>query len=104
MFQSSSVIIWLAYKRTSVCFCERRNWLDTECDPAYLISSLQQRGKGESVRRDGGANPKPPSYMSRHSKYTPASLAKEARETVKSVKSLIEEERKFTLSALSAYF
>ena len=42
--------------------------------------------------------------MSRHSKYTPASLAKEARETVKSVKSLIEEERKFTLSALSAYF
>lgn len=54
--------------------------------------ALQQRGKGESVRRDGGANPKPPSYMSRHSKYTPASLAKEARETVKSVKSLIEEE------------
>lgn len=54
--------------------------------------TLQPRGKGESVRRDGGANPKPPSYQSRHSKYTPASLAKEARETVKSVKALIEEE------------
>jgi len=50
------------------------------------------RGKGESVRRDGGSNPKPPAYLSRHAKYTPASLAKEARETVKSVKALIEEE------------
>lgn len=52
----------------------------------------QQRGKGESVRRDGGSNPKPPSYLSRHAKYTPASLAKQARDTVKSVKALIEEE------------
>ena len=59
-----------------------------------LVSRPQQRGKGESVRRDGGSNPKPPSYLSRHAKYTPASLAKQARETVKSVKALIEEERK----------
>ena len=59
-----------------------------------IFSRPQQRGKGESVRRDGGSNPKPPSYLSRHAKYTPASLAKEARDTVKSVKALIEEERK----------
>ena len=59
-----------------------------------FVSRPQQRGKGESVRRDGGSNPKPPSYLSRHAKYTPASLAKQARETVKSVKALIEEERK----------
>lgn len=51
-----------------------------------------QRGKGESVRREGSSNPKPPTYLSRHAKFTPASLAKEARETVKSVKTLIEEE------------
>ena len=48
------------------------------------------------MRRDGSSNPKPPAYLSRHAKYTPASLAKEARETVKSVKALIEEERKYS--------
>lgn len=50
------------------------------------------RGKGESVRREGGSNPKPPAYLSRHAKFTPASLAREAREAVRSVKALIEEE------------
>lgn len=50
------------------------------------------RGKGETVRREGSTSPKPPAYLSRHAKYTPASLAKEARDTVKSVKALIEEE------------
>jgi len=50
------------------------------------------RGKGESVRREGDSNPKPPAYLSRHAKFTPASLAREARETVRSVKALIEEE------------
>lgn len=50
------------------------------------------RGKGESVRGEGSSNPKPPAYLSRHAKFTPASLARQARETVKSVKALIEEE------------
>ena len=63
-----------------------------------LVSRPQQRGKRESVRRDGGSNPKPPSYLSRHAKYNPASLVKQARETVKSVKVLIEEEGKQTYS------
>ena len=61
----------------------------------HVVSRPPQRGKGESVRREGSSNPKPPTYLSRHAKFTPASLAKEARETVKSVKTLIEEEREY---------
>lgn len=62
---------------------------------SHVVSRPPQRGKGESVRREGSSNPKPPTYLSRHAKFTPASLAKEARETVKSVKTLIEEEREY---------
>ena len=61
---------------------------------SFVCSRPPPRGKGESVRRDGGSNPKPPAYLSRHAKFTPASLAREAREAVRSVKALIEEERK----------
>ena len=61
----------------------------------HVVCRPPQRGKGESVRREGSSNPKPPTYLSRHAKFTPASLAKEARETVKSVKTLIEEEREY---------
>ena len=61
----------------------------------HVVSRPPQRSKGESVRREGSSNPKPPTYLSRHAKFTPASLAKEARETVKSVKTLIEEEREY---------
>ena len=51
-----------------------------------------KKGKGESVRRDGGA--RPPNYLAHHAKQTPGNLAKEARDTVKSIKALLEEERK----------
>jgi len=53
----------------------------------------QQRGRGEPARRDT-AGARPPSYLSRHAKHNSSTLAKEARDVVKSVKALIEEERK----------
>ena len=74
---------------------ETRCWCCIRFFFPHAVSRPPQRGKGESVRREGSSNPKPPTYLSRHAKFTPASLAKEARETVKSVKTLIEEEREY---------
>lgn len=74
---------------------ETRCWCCIRFFFPHVVSRPPQRGKGESVRREGSSNPKPPTYLSRHAKFTPASLAKEARETVKSVKTLIEEEREY---------
>ncbi|KAK3736396.1 hypothetical protein QZH41_017920 [Actinostola sp. cb2023] len=51
----------------------------------------QQRGRGEPARRDTVGS-KPPSYLARHAKHNSSTLAKEARDVVKSVKALIEEE------------
>ncbi|XP_048589179.1 uncharacterized protein LOC116604619 isoform X2 [Nematostella vectensis] len=50
------------------------------------------RGRGEPPKRDKSGNIRPPSYLGRHAKINPASLAKEARDTVKTVKTLIEDE------------
>lgn len=46
------------------------------------------------MRKDASGSARPPSYLARHAKHNPTTLAKEARDVVKSVKALIEEERK----------
>jgi syntaxin-binding protein 4 len=51
---------------------------------------------GEPLRRGDAfsGNPRPPSYLTRQARQTSATLAKEAQETVASVKALVDDERK----------
>ena len=53
-------------------------------------------GSGEPLRRGDAlsGNPRPPSYLTRRARQTSATLAKEAQETVASVKALVDDERK----------
>ena len=51
--------------------------------------------RGTPARRGDqvAGNPRPPHYLSKHSRYTNATLAEEVKETVKAVKNMLDHQR-----------
>ena len=94
--ESKLIIVRLNILLHGQSLCDLETWTCSSLSHYYVTCRYHPHGKGISVQRGNAVtgNPRPPQYLSKHAKMTCTTLAKEAKDTMLSVRKMLEAECK----------